>query len=65
MTLSEDKRRMAQALRDDPQQSVAAICKALGITRTTFYRYTQGNSQGNSQSTESNSQDSISEKTDL
>jgi DNA invertase Pin-like site-specific DNA recombinase len=45
MTLSEDKRRMAQALRDDPQQSVASICKALGITRTTFYRYTQGNSQ--------------------
>ena len=45
MTLSEDKRRMAQALRDDPKQSVASICKALGITRTTFYRYTQGNSQ--------------------
>jgi len=41
-TLSEDKQRMAQALRDDPQQSVAAICTALGITRTTFYRYTQG-----------------------
>ncbi len=42
MTLSADKRRMAQALRDDPEQSVAAICTALGITRTTFYRYTQG-----------------------
>lgn len=41
-TLSEDKRRMAQALRDDPAQSVASICKALGITRTTFYRYTEG-----------------------
>jgi DNA invertase Pin-like site-specific DNA recombinase len=40
--LSEDKRRMAQALRDDPSQSVAAICKTLGIARTTFYRYTQG-----------------------
>ena len=40
-TLSEDKRRMAQALRDDPGQSVASICKALGITRTTFYRYTR------------------------
>jgi len=39
--LSEDKRRMAQALRDDPSQSVAAICKTLGIARTTFYRYTQ------------------------
>jgi hypothetical protein len=33
---------MAQALRDDPGQSVAAICKTLGITRTTFYRYTEG-----------------------
>jgi DNA invertase Pin-like site-specific DNA recombinase len=32
-TLSEEKRRMAQALRDDPSQSVAAICKTLGITR--------------------------------
>jgi DNA invertase Pin-like site-specific DNA recombinase len=41
-TLNEDKRRMAQALRDDPSQSVASICKALGITRTTFYRYTTG-----------------------
>lgn len=41
-TLNEDKRRMAQALRDDPGQSVASICKALGITRTTFYRYTTG-----------------------
>ncbi len=49
MTLSEDKRRMAQALRDDPKQSVASICKALGITRTTFYRYTQGNGEGSSQ----------------
>lgn len=41
-TLNEDRRRMAQALRDDPGQSVASICKALGITRTTFYRYTTG-----------------------
>ena len=39
--LSEDRRRMAQALRDDPTQSVATICKALGISRTTFYRYTE------------------------
>ena len=45
MTLSEDKQRMAQALRDDPKQSVAAICKALSITRTTFDRYTQGNDE--------------------
>ena len=49
MTLSEDKRRMAQALRDDPKQSVASICKALGITRTTFYRYTQGKNEGSSE----------------
>jgi hypothetical protein len=27
---------------------VDAICKALGITRTTFYRYTQGSTHGNS-----------------
>ena len=40
--LGEDKRLMAQALRDDPGQSVAAICKTLGIARTTFYRYTKG-----------------------
>lgn len=40
--LTEEKRRMAQALRDDPGQNVAAICKTLGIARTTFYRYTAG-----------------------
>lgn len=40
--LTEEKRRTAQALRDDPGQNVAAICKTLGITRTTFYRYTAG-----------------------
>lgn len=39
---TEEKRRVAQALRDDPGQNVAAICKTLGITRTTFYRYTAG-----------------------
>jgi DNA invertase Pin-like site-specific DNA recombinase len=46
MVLSEEKRRMAQALRDDTSQSVAAICKTLGITRTTFYRYTVGKDHG-------------------
>ncbi|MFO1419368.1 MAG: recombinase family protein [Candidatus Competibacteraceae bacterium] len=40
--LDEPKRRMAQALRDDPAQNIAAICATLGISRTTFYRYTQG-----------------------
>lgn len=42
IVLGAEKRRMAQALRDDPGQSVAAICKTLGITRTTFYWYTTG-----------------------
>ena len=42
MLLSEDKRRMAQALRDDSSQNVTAICKTLGIARTTFCRYTKG-----------------------
>ena len=46
MVLSEEKRRMAQALRDDPSQSIAAICKTLGITRTTFYRDTVGKDKG-------------------
>jgi len=39
--LSDDKRKMAQALRDDPSHSIQSICKTLGISRTTFYRYTQ------------------------
>lgn len=42
--LSDDKRKMAQALRDDPGHSIQSICKTLGISRTTFYRYTQDNS---------------------
>ena len=44
--LGEDKRRMAQALRDDPDQNVEAICKTLGIARTTFYRYTESRNTG-------------------
>lgn len=39
--LSDDIRKMAQALRDDPSHSIQSICKTLGISRTTFYRYTQ------------------------
>ncbi len=46
LTLSDEKRRMAQSLRDDPKQNVSAICKTLGIARTTFYRYTQGTKVG-------------------
>jgi DNA invertase Pin-like site-specific DNA recombinase len=42
--LSAEKQRMAQALRDDPSQSIQAICKTLGISRTTFYRYTEDRS---------------------
>lgn len=44
ISISADKQRMAQSLRDDPSQSVVDICKALGITRTTFYRYTSAKS---------------------
>lgn len=40
-TMDEQKKRQAQILRNDPTQSVTAICKTLGISRTTFYRYTQ------------------------
>lgn len=32
---------MAQALYDDKAHSVADICKTLGISRTTLYRYVQ------------------------
>jgi ACT domain-containing protein len=32
---------MAQALRDDPTQSIQTICKTMGISRTTFYRHTE------------------------
>lgn len=39
--LNTEKQRIAQALRDDPSQDVGAICKTLGISRTTFYRYTK------------------------
>jgi DNA invertase Pin-like site-specific DNA recombinase len=42
--LSAEKQRIAQALRDDPRQAVHAICKTLGISRTTFYRHTVGRS---------------------
>lgn len=43
--LSDEQRKMAQALRDDPKQDVAAICKTLGISRTTFYRETHHNKE--------------------
>ena len=42
--LSDDKRKMVQALRDDPTQNIQSICKTLGISRTTFYRYTEDKS---------------------
>jgi DNA invertase Pin-like site-specific DNA recombinase len=40
--LGDEKRQIAQVLRDDTGQSVAAICQTLGISRATFYRETQG-----------------------
>jgi DNA invertase Pin-like site-specific DNA recombinase len=40
--LTPEQQRMAQSLRDDPTQRVEDICKTLGISRTTFYRETQG-----------------------
>lgn len=43
--VSDDKRKMAQVLRDDPTQSIQSICKTLGIARTTFYRYTRGKAE--------------------
>lgn len=44
--LSPEMQSVAQALRDDPGQSVATICKTLGIGRTTFYRYTESKQSG-------------------
>ena len=40
ISISPQKQAMAQALRDDSNQSITSICKELGISRTTFYRYT-------------------------
>jgi len=40
VSISPEKQAMAQALRDDHTQSITGICKALGLSRTTFYRYT-------------------------
>ena len=34
------KLEMAQTLRNDPKQPIGEICKTLGISRATFYRYT-------------------------
>ena len=38
--LDANKQRIAQSLRNDTSQSITAICKTLGISRATFYRYT-------------------------
>jgi DNA invertase Pin-like site-specific DNA recombinase len=43
LALTATKQQMAQALRADTSQSVTAICKTLGISKATFYRYTEGN----------------------
>lgn len=36
-----EKLRQAQALRDNPSLSIAEICKMLGVSEATFYRYTK------------------------
>lgn len=41
--MDEQKLRQAQALRDNPSLSIAEICKMLGVSEATFYRYTKGN----------------------
>ncbi len=40
------KQKIAQTLRDDTSQGVAAICKTLGVSRATFYRHTVGPARG-------------------
>ena len=40
VALDANKQKIAQALRDDPTQSIATICKTLGISKGTFYRNT-------------------------
>jgi transcriptional regulator of acetoin/glycerol metabolism len=40
--LDTSKQQMAQALRRDTTLSIDDICKQLGVSRSTFYRYTQG-----------------------
>lgn len=39
--LDTSKQQMAQALRRDTTLSIDDICKQLGVSRSTFYRYTQ------------------------
>jgi DNA invertase Pin-like site-specific DNA recombinase len=51
-TLSLEKQRIAQALRNDPTQSVTQICQTLGIARTTFYRYTSAKANTSNSSQE-------------
>lgn len=39
--MDDKKKAMAMALRADPKRPVSEICKALNISRATFYRYTK------------------------
>jgi DNA invertase Pin-like site-specific DNA recombinase len=41
--LSKSKAEMARQLYEDRTYSIEEICKTLGISRTTFYRYVKGN----------------------
>jgi DNA invertase Pin-like site-specific DNA recombinase len=42
--LDTSKQQMAQAMRRDTTVSIDDICNQLGVSRSTFYRYTQGES---------------------
>jgi DNA invertase Pin-like site-specific DNA recombinase len=44
--LDGNKVQIAQALRDNPNLSVAEICAQLGVSRATFYRVTKGDGHG-------------------
>lgn len=46
--MDEKNKAMALALRADPQRPVDEICKTLGISRASFYRYTSATNEVNS-----------------
>jgi transposase-like protein len=39
--VNENKKKAALALRKDPEQSIKEICKIVGISRNTYYKYTR------------------------
>lgn len=44
--MDDKKRAQALSLRSDPHRPVSEICKALGISRATYYRYTKPDTRG-------------------